>query len=267
MAQLPDETTQWATDTGATIEPSSGVKATGWQGGEEPAAEHMNWLQNLDYQWQALQDEVYRGQKLWRVESWDFVTANLDTDNCLWTDTGGFATTIENPTSVQRFRHLKLAGGAGIDSSAVGTELLHYFDTDSDVDLEFTAEIDSYGSSTNFLVEAGLVMGASDLVVFERDEADAAWFYRCQSTASGTTRATTGITATAGQVYRMRIQYRGHASTPTARFWIDGALVATVTDADVPRALTGLVRFKNQGLEAVNTIGDVHIGPVAWGIR
>lgn len=269
MSDRPEKDPVWATNADTVSEPSDGYKAAGWEGGEEPPDRVMNWWQNLAYLWARLWRYVYSGRRVWRVEPWHLATNDLSPDPNFgfWTVTGGFATTVETPTATQRHRHIKLAGGAGIDSSAIGSEFFHYFDTDSDVDLEWTTEIDSYGTSTIFLVEGGIVMGAGDLVVFERDEASVNWFIRCQAAASSTTRTDTNVVATAGQSYRMRIHYAGHATTPTARFWIDDVLVATVTDNDVPRALTGIVRFKNQGLQAVNTIGHVFIGPVALAYR
>jgi hypothetical protein len=40
----------WATG-GAIVEPSAGQKATGWQPGTKPPAQHANWLANYTYQW------------------------------------------------------------------------------------------------------------------------------------------------------------------------------------------------------------------------
>jgi hypothetical protein len=268
MADRPDKLPEWAAS-GAIVEPSSGIKAVGWVGGEEPPAEYFNWWQNLAYQWALLQSYVYEGRRVWRCEPWHIVTADLTPapNFGFWTATGGFASTIENPDATQTRRYLKLAGGTGIDLAAVGSEQFHYFNTDSDVDLEFTIEVDSYGTSTDYLIEAGLVFSTTDFIVFEKDEASANWYYRCQAAASATTRGDTGVVATAGQVYRMRIRYSGHATTPTARFYIDDVLVATVTDNDVPRAMNLITRFKNEGLSGAQTIGHVFIGPVTLSYR
>lgn len=268
MADRPLKDPVWSTDADTTSEPSDGYKAAGWEGGEEPPDRVMNWWQNLAYLWLLLWRYVYSGRRVWSIERWHTTTAGLGTAyGWLGAVTSAFTVTVAAPSALMRHRYVQLSGGAGTDSALIGSNLFHYFDTNSDVDVEWTMCIATYGTSANYLVEAGIVMGAGDLVVFEKDEASGAWFYRCQAAASSTTRATTGVTATAGQVYRMRIHYAGHATTPTARFWIDDVLVGTVTDNDVPRALTGAVRFYNNAIEAVNTVGAVYIGPVAIGVR
>lgn len=50
MANKPLALPEWATG-GAIVEPPSGKKTSGWIGGEQPPAEYLNWLQNLQYQW------------------------------------------------------------------------------------------------------------------------------------------------------------------------------------------------------------------------
>ncbi|KKK91868.1 hypothetical protein LCGC14_2708610, partial [marine sediment metagenome] len=51
MASKPVRTARWATDGGATLEPSSGEKDTGWVVDDKPPARHMNFLQNTAFQW------------------------------------------------------------------------------------------------------------------------------------------------------------------------------------------------------------------------
>ena len=47
----PTKVAEWATDANRTLEPTAGEKGTGWVLGERPPARHMNWLQNVVYQW------------------------------------------------------------------------------------------------------------------------------------------------------------------------------------------------------------------------
>lgn len=47
----PNRTARWATDGGTTLEPNSGEKDTGWITDEKPPARHMNFLQNMAFQW------------------------------------------------------------------------------------------------------------------------------------------------------------------------------------------------------------------------
>ena len=51
MASKPVRTARWATDGGATLEPSGGEKDTGWVVDDKPPARHMNFLQNTAFQW------------------------------------------------------------------------------------------------------------------------------------------------------------------------------------------------------------------------
>lgn len=51
VLKTPDGFPRWATDSGRVLEPSSGVKDTGWQIDDVPPARWMNWLQNLQYEW------------------------------------------------------------------------------------------------------------------------------------------------------------------------------------------------------------------------
>jgi hypothetical protein len=50
-AEQPTSLPRWATDGGATLEPSSGQKDTGWEVDKKPPARFMNWLFNLIYDW------------------------------------------------------------------------------------------------------------------------------------------------------------------------------------------------------------------------
>lgn len=50
-ATAPTDQPRWADVGGDIVEPSEGKKDVGWVDAEEPAAEHMNWLQNLAYLW------------------------------------------------------------------------------------------------------------------------------------------------------------------------------------------------------------------------
>lgn len=262
---------EWATGgSAAIVEPSAGVKAVGWQGGEEPPAEWFNWWQLLVYQWIALLDVVYRGVKVYTVEAWRFATAGLATFG--WTAAGSFAATIEEPSStghLKGHRYLKIAGGTGIASGTVEGLYFHRVTDTSDVDVEWSQAIDSYGTSASYNIECGLIFPAgppTPVIKFKKTQASAAWFYHVQD-ATGTTSATTGVTATAAQVYRMRIEYRGNAgSNSTVRFYIDGELVATVTDANVP--INDKCKFyaKNDAADG-GTIGHLFVGPVAIAVQ
>lgn len=53
----PNKTARWATDGGTTLEPLSGEKDTGWVVEEKPPARHMNFLQNIAFQWFRWLDE------------------------------------------------------------------------------------------------------------------------------------------------------------------------------------------------------------------
>lgn len=262
---------EWATGgSAAVVEPSAGVKAVGWEGGEEPPAEWFNWWQLLVYQWIALLDVVYRGVKVYTVEAWRFATAGLATFG--WTAAGSFAATIEEPSStghLKGHRYLKIAGGTGVNSGTVEGLYFHHFTDTSDVDVEWSQSIDSYGTSTSYNVECGInFLGSITTyrIVFKKTAASAAWFYHVQD-ATGTTSATTGVTATAAQVYRMRIEYRGNAgSNSTVRFYIDGDLVATVTDANVPINDRGKIYIKNNAADG-GTIGHLFVGPIAIAVQ
>lgn len=54
----PTDLPRWATDAGRTTEPVSAKKDVGWVAGEEPAPEHMNWLQNNLYEWMIYVQEI-----------------------------------------------------------------------------------------------------------------------------------------------------------------------------------------------------------------
>lgn len=262
---------EWATGgSAAIVEPSAGVKAVGWQGGEEPPAEWFNWWQLLVYRWIALLDVVYRGVKVYTVEAWRFATAGLATFG--WTAAGSFAATIEEPSStghLKGHRYLKIAGGTGIASGTVEGLYFHRVTDTSDVDVEWSQAIDSYGTSASYNIECGLIFPAgppTPVIKFKKTQASAAWFYHVED-ATGTTSATTGVTATAAQVYRMRIEYRGNAGgNSTVRFYIDGELVATVTDANVP--INDKCKFfaKNDAADG-GTIGHLFVGPVAIAVQ
>ena len=47
----PNRTARWATDVGTVLEPLSGEKDTGWVVDDKPPARHMNFLQNMAFQW------------------------------------------------------------------------------------------------------------------------------------------------------------------------------------------------------------------------
>lgn len=49
---------RWATNMGVTTAPTSGKQDTGWTDGEQPSAEVLNWLENLDYQWAQYQSSL-----------------------------------------------------------------------------------------------------------------------------------------------------------------------------------------------------------------
>jgi hypothetical protein len=51
MAAKPTDLPRWATDGGATLEPASGEKDTGYQVSDRPPARKLNWLLNRTYQW------------------------------------------------------------------------------------------------------------------------------------------------------------------------------------------------------------------------
>lgn len=51
MSAKPAKYPQWATNTGATIEPPADQKAVGYGSGEQPSPKRMNWLFNTNYQW------------------------------------------------------------------------------------------------------------------------------------------------------------------------------------------------------------------------
>lgn len=56
----PNRTARWATDGGATLEPSSGEKDVGWVVEDKPPARHMNFLQNIAFQWFRWFDERHK---------------------------------------------------------------------------------------------------------------------------------------------------------------------------------------------------------------
>ena len=51
MSAKPAKYPQWATNTGATIEPPADQKAVGYGSGEQVSPKRMNWLFNTNYQW------------------------------------------------------------------------------------------------------------------------------------------------------------------------------------------------------------------------
>lgn len=51
MATKPATMPTWATDVGATVDPGSSAKATGWLVGQKPPAKWMNWILFWIYQW------------------------------------------------------------------------------------------------------------------------------------------------------------------------------------------------------------------------
>ncbi len=53
----PNRTARWATDGGVVLEPTSGEKDTGWIVDDKPPARHMNFLQNMAFQWFRWLDE------------------------------------------------------------------------------------------------------------------------------------------------------------------------------------------------------------------
>lgn len=56
----PTDIVEWATDGGATqVEPSSGEKETGFEGGEDAAAEKVNWILATLGLWTAWQDTTF----------------------------------------------------------------------------------------------------------------------------------------------------------------------------------------------------------------
>jgi hypothetical protein len=62
MSAKPTSLPRWADVGGDIVEPTSGKKNVGWVSDEEPPAQYMNWLQNLNYLWtQYLSDGVFDG--------------------------------------------------------------------------------------------------------------------------------------------------------------------------------------------------------------
>jgi hypothetical protein len=61
MAKPSGNLPTWATTPGNRIEPGSGKKAEGWQTGERPSAQFMNWLQGLAGDWIAYLNDVVGG--------------------------------------------------------------------------------------------------------------------------------------------------------------------------------------------------------------
>lgn len=55
MASKPTNKPRFAHDgaapSGEVLEPSSGKKDVGWEGGEEPGHDYMNWIHSLTYEW------------------------------------------------------------------------------------------------------------------------------------------------------------------------------------------------------------------------
>lgn len=80
VLKTPDGFPRWATDSGRVLEPSSGVKDTGWQIDDVPPARWMNWLQNLSYEW-----AQYNMRTL--ISNWEFcnfTTSPTRCDSIIW---------------------------------------------------------------------------------------------------------------------------------------------------------------------------------------
>lgn len=260
------ETPRWADLSENVVEPSDGQKDAGWSSGERPPSASLNWLHYITYIWVALLDVVLRAQRVWRVECWDFVTANLA--NHGWTAAGSFATTVEDPTSLMRQRHLKVAGGTGVNSGTVAGEYFHYFTDDTDAFVEFDLCIASYGTSANYEIEVGVNFSAAITLhrfIVRKDESSANWYLMCEDATGGSSDVST-VVATAGQVYRMRLEYSGAnraaAGQNRVRLYIDGVLEGEIANANVPFNDKGKIYIKNTASDG-GTIGHLYVGPPA----
>ncbi len=260
-------TARWADTSGNIVAPSEGQKGAGWAGGARPPAGTLNWLHYLAYLWISVLDAVLRAQRVWRIECWDFVTANAAANG--WTFTGASCVpTIEDPTSLMRHRHLKITGAAGVNTGTAAGEYFHHFTDDSDVFVEFDLCVASYGTSANYRIEVGVNFSASIALhrfIVRKDESSANWYLYCED-ATGGGSVVSDVAATAGVVYRMRLEYSGAnkaaAGQSRVRLYINGVLKCTIATDKVPFDDKGKFYIKNNGNDA-NTIGAIYVGPPA----
>lgn len=263
-------TARWADESENIVEPSDGQKDAGFASGERPAPPTLNWLHYVAYLWIALLDAVIRAQRVWRIECWDFVTANATSHG--WTFTGGGLTeTIEDPTSLMRHRFLKIAGSASASTTGYADgEYFHYFTDDSDVMIEFDIAYTAHTSS-NFRYEVSLNFSTSFdslKVAIRHDDSTAKWYlgvYDSLGSSTGTDAAS--VDATADQVYRMRLEYSGANKTGAGqariRLYIDGVLECEITGVAVPVNDKGKISIRSSNFDAGDANGHLYIGPIA----
>jgi hypothetical protein len=266
--ERPAKNPRWADISGLVVEPSEGKKDKGWTPAEKPAAQFFNWILLTIYGWVATWNDSYRGVRSWVTENWYFATAQLATFGYTATISGGGLTiTVEDPDSGMRSRYVKITGVTGQSGTLTGL-YLHYFKDSSDVDMEFDLEAVGYGTSTDYSFEAGLQFsgGAARRIVVQKTNSSAHWYLHVEAATPGGTSVDSTVTATAGQKYRARLEYRGHSGgNSTVNLWLDGVLVATYTGADAPKndkARIYLASAENAGLGA--TLGDFYVAPVSF---
>jgi hypothetical protein len=263
----PTQDPEWATDAAADIKiPTSGKKLLGWKSAERPPGQTLNWWQNLVYQWVAFFAAISSGARAWWVENWRFDTAYLDTHG--WQASGPCAKTTEDPIAALPRRFLKFAQDTGVVTNICQGKYLHYFTDTSDVDLEFDVMIPSYGTSPTYEYEVGINFSAAlttHRVVVKKTTSSANWYL--QVFTAGGSATDSGIVANAGQLYRVKLEYRGNAgSDSTARLWIDGALCATITDAEVPINDIGKIYIKQAGSTGATTVNELYVGTLSFGV-
>ncbi len=61
----PSSLPRWATGGAVTPEPTEGKKTLGWEPGEKPPAQYVNWAQNLVYQWCVYLDGITNEALVW----------------------------------------------------------------------------------------------------------------------------------------------------------------------------------------------------------
>ena len=111
----PTKVARWGTDGGTTVEPASGEKDTGWEIAKKPPARHMNWLQNIGYQWfNWLNERLFDGgsAKDFEIRGVDIVTGTDVDGGDL--ELGGGSSTGDGGSEVT-FKVAEADQGAGAD--------------------------------------------------------------------------------------------------------------------------------------------------------
>lgn len=258
---------EFASDSAEIVEPSTPQKEQGYTNGERVPPATANWIAWLSWLWLVWIDAITRGVNTWAIECWNFTNTYLE-DNGWFSLAGTFTTAPATPSATMPYRFLRVTGAIGSNEAQYSGVPFHYFTMTTEAWVEWTQQVVSYGTSVDYEIETGLTFTSSTgvhRITVRKTEASANWFLYIQD-ASGTTSLNTGVPATAAQIYRMRLEYsgpNGNGTDARVRCYIDGVLVETVTDVNVPKNTAGMLWFRYFNTDAANAIGDFYLGPIA----